>query len=93
MVLKLGADGSKAGKDYFLREIVPAAFYIEEMPVTCSSSSLHTLSEKVISNFELGVNLLAAIKVLAQCEYVVSHTGNVSLWIFLYRGSARNCAR
>ena len=57
------------------------------MPVTSSSSSLHTLSEKVISNFELGVNLLAAIKVLAQCEYVVSHTGNVSLWIFLYRGS------
>ena len=81
----------KQVRDYFLSEIGPAAFYIEEMPVTCSSSAMHITTEKTISNFELGINLLAAVKILAQCEYLVSHTGNVSLWIFLYRGSARNC--
>jgi hypothetical protein len=83
----------KQVRDYLLSEIGPAAFYIEEMPVTCSSSAMHTVKEKTISNFELGINLLAAVKILARCEYLVSHTGNVSLWIFLYRGSARNCCQ
>jgi len=83
----------KQVRDYFLTEIGPAAFYIEEMPVTCSSSAMHITTEKTISNFELGINLLAAVKILAQCKYVISHTGNVSLWIFLYRGSARNCCQ
>jgi hypothetical protein len=80
----------KQVRDYFLAEIGSAAFYFEEMPVTCFSSAMHIITEKTISNFELGVNLLAAVKILAQCEYLVSHTGNVSLWIFLYRGSPRN---
>lgn len=83
----------KQARDYFLSEIGPAAFHIEEMPATCSSSAMHIATEKTISNFELGINLLAAVKILAQCEYLVSHTGNVSLWIFLYRGSARNCCQ
>ena len=83
----------KQVRDYLLSEIGPAAFHIEEMPVTCSSSAMHITTEKTISNFELGINLLAAVKILAQCKYVVSHTGNVSLWIFLYRGSARNCCQ
>src|SRR5439155_13889560 len=83
----------KQVRDYLLSEIGPAAFHIEGMPVTCSSSAMHITTEKTISNFELGINLLAAVKILAQCKYVVSHTGNVSLWIFLYRGSARNCCQ
>jgi hypothetical protein len=83
----------KQVRDYFLSEIGPAAFYLEEMPVTCSSSAMHFADEKTISNFELGINLLAAVKILAQCKYLISHTGNVSLWIFLYRGSARNCCQ
>ena len=83
----------KQVRDYFLSEIGSAAFYIEEMPVTCSSSAMHIATEKTISNFELGINLLAAVKILAQCKYLVSHTGNVSLWILLYRGSARNCCQ
>jgi hypothetical protein len=80
-------------RDYFLSEIGPRAFYIEEMPVTCSSSALHNITDKAVSNFQLGINLLAVVKILAQCKYVVTHTGNVSLWIFLYRGSTRNCCQ
>jgi hypothetical protein len=36
----------KQVRDYFLSEIGPAAFYIEEMPVTCSSSAMHIATEK-----------------------------------------------
>ena len=31
----------KQVRDYLLSEIGPAAFYIEELPVTCSSSAMH----------------------------------------------------
>ena len=81
----------KQVRDYLVNEIGPAAFYIEEMPVTSSVSAMHITSDKPMSNFELGINLLSVVKILAQCEYLVTHTGNVSLWIFLYRGSSRNC--
>jgi hypothetical protein len=66
------------------------AFYIDEMPVTSSLTGLHTMSQesRKISNFEFGVTLLAVFNLIANCRYVVSHTGNVGLWVYLYRGKA-----
>jgi hypothetical protein len=66
------------------------AFYFDEMPVTPSSIPIDHISQDYmrISNFEFGVTLLAVVNLIANCKYVVSHTGNVGLWIYLYRGRA-----
>jgi hypothetical protein len=66
------------------------AFYFDEMPVTSSSIAIDHISQEFrkISNFEFGVTLLAVVNLIANCKYVVSHTGNVGLWIYLFRGNA-----
>ncbi len=65
-------------------------FYFDELPVTSSLIGIHTMSQesRQISNFEFGVNLLAVFNLIANCRYVVSHTGNIGLWIYLYRGKS-----
>jgi hypothetical protein len=66
------------------------AFFIEEMPVTDSGICVQQLpiSERRISNFDLGANLLAVAQILSQCRYLISHTGNVGFWLYLLRGNA-----
>lgn len=33
---------------------------------------------------------LATMLIMAECKYIISHTGNVARWINLYRGNSRN---
>ena len=79
-------------RDIFAKELGESVFYFSELPVTKSSTGIHNMSREDwgISNFEFGVMLLAVVNIFAKCKYVVTHTGNVSLWMYLYRGSARN---
>ncbi len=79
-------------RDIFMRDLGERVFYLSELPVTKSSIGAHKISreDRGISNFEFGITLIAVVNILAKCIYVVTHTGNVSLWIYLYRGNASN---
>src|SRR5208282_2604078 len=79
-------------RDIFVKELGERAFYFSELPVTKSSIGIHNISrdDRGISNFEFGITLLAVANIFAKCRYVVTHTGNVSLWMYLYRGTARD---
>ncbi len=37
--------------------------------------------------------MLAAVLILSRCRYLISHTGNVGLWIYLFRGHGRNACQ
>ena len=50
-------------------------------------------SERHLSNYRLGVNLLAAVIILSRTKYVISHTGNVGLWIYLFRGHSQGACQ
>ena len=82
----------KEVRDEGMRDFSAQAFFFEEMPVTYGSSVIHQLSADArgMNNFDLGVTLLAAVLIMAECKYVIMHTGNVGLWTFLYRGSSKN---
>ena len=79
-------------RDIFVRELGEHMFYFSELPVIKSLIGVHNMSreDRGISNFEFATTLLAVVYIFAKCRYVVTHTGNVGLWIYLYRGSARN---
>ncbi len=79
-------------RDTFMRDLGVRVFYLSELPVTKSSIGAHKISreDRGLSNFEFGITLIAVVNILAKCRYVVTHTGNVSLWIYLYRGTASN---
>ncbi len=79
-------------RDIFMRDLGERVFYLSELPVTKSLIGAHKISreDRGISNFEFGITLIAVVNILAKCRYVVTHTGNVSLWIYLYRGNASN---
>jgi len=79
-------------RDIFVRELGERVFYFSELPVTKSSIGIRNVSreDRGISNFEFGITLLAVVNIFAKCRYLVTHTGNVSLWMYLYRGTARN---
>ncbi len=82
-------------RDRTRMEFRDKAFFIDELPVAESSTVVHQLTkeERDLSGFELGVKLIAAIHIQAECAYVVTHTGNVGLWTYLFRGHARNCCQ
>jgi len=79
-------------RDRCLREFKERAFFIEELPVTDTNKGMHKMSpqERGISNFELGENFLATVIIMSQCSKVITSTGNVGLWIYLYRGNGKN---
>ena len=79
-------------RDIFVREFGEQVFYLSELPVTKSLIGIHHISteERGTSNFEFGTTLLAVINIVAKCRYVVTYTGCIGLWTYLYRGNAQN---
>jgi len=71
----------------------PQAIQIEEMPVIPSDTRpghavLNTLEMSQRRIF--GATHLAVTLLLAASQHVITHSGNCSLWVMLYRGGARN---
>jgi hypothetical protein len=79
-------------RDRFVRVLGERAFFLSELPVSSSPIGIHAMSEseRGISNFELGIRLLAAVTILAKCKYTITHTGSIGLWTYLFRGTPRN---
>ncbi|MDO8641776.1 MAG: hypothetical protein Q7R33_09615 [Nitrosarchaeum sp.] len=78
--------------EYFEKQFKNQLVHIEEMPITKTMQVIHNLSEteKGLSNYELGMNYLAAISILSKCKYVVFDTNNAGLWVCILRGSLQN---
>jgi hypothetical protein len=75
-----------------IEEFKEKAFFIRELTATDSLKAIQNIlpEERDLSNFDLGSNILASVNIMSRCKYVVTHTGNVGLWIFLYRGNPNN---
>ncbi len=76
----------------FRRAFGERCFYLHEMPVSNNGKVVHQLDEQALQmdRSEFGVMLVAVNSLLARCDVVVNHTGNMALWLCLFRGHGRN---
>ncbi len=79
-------------RDFCIEYLRERAFYFNELPFTSSLVGVHHIpaESRGISNFQFGITLLAVANIIARCRYVVASTGQLGLWAFLYRGTAKN---
>jgi hypothetical protein len=82
----------KQVRDLFLDRLGNQCLSFEEMSVTEGKVGLHLLDEDCLclNKFEFGKTILAVTHLIAKCKFIVNHTGNMALWICLFRGSASN---
>ncbi len=81
-----------AVRQAFRRAFGERCFYLHEMPVSSNGKVVHQLDEQALQmdRSEFGVLLVAVNSLLAQCDVVINHTGNMALWLCLFRGHGRN---
>ena len=75
-------------KDYLLKEIGPASFALEVLPVTQGQTVIHK-STQPGDRRELATDLLAVTWLMSQASHVITYSGNVGYWIVLLRGTYR----
>lgn len=76
--------------DRMLQQL-PGAIHIRELPVTSGRKVMHKLAVEQqfgVTKPELAKGLLAMTWLYASFRFVISHTGNIGLWLVLYRGHA-----
>jgi hypothetical protein len=75
----------------FVREFGDRCFYLNEMPVSGNGVVVHGQDDDTLNmdRSDFGVLLVAVNSLLAQADIVVNHTGNMALWLCLWRGHAR----
>jgi hypothetical protein len=80
-----------AVRSMFCREFGERCFYLDEMPVSSNGRVIHEQEDAALKmdRSDFGVLLIAVTSLLAQCAVVVNHTGNMGLWVCLFRGHAR----
>jgi len=80
-----------AVRTMFTQALGPACFFIAEMPVSGGGAVVHDLDDQALSmdRSEFGCTLIAVTHLLSQCALIVNHTGNMALWICLYRGHSK----
>ena len=75
----------------YVRSVVPDAISIDEIPVVTGSTAVHNHeieTEFGITKAEFGLRLVAMMLLVSQVRFVITHTGNMGLWITLFRGGA-----
>lgn len=75
-------------RDAFVQAFPNNSFYNEKIPAIYHNPKLvvhHTLQDKDRSSF--AVRFLGMVKAMSKCKIVITNTGNVGLWIVLYRGN------
>jgi hypothetical protein len=79
-------------REMFVDELGDRCWYIEEMPVTRGQSSVAHLSvdERGLDSYQFGLRILAATLLFSECAQIVNYTGNMGLWVALYRGHWNN---
>lgn len=78
-------------REMFVRTFADRCFYVQEMPVSRNGIVVHGQDDETLNmdRSEFGVLLVAVSSLLAQADVVVNHTGNMALWLCLFRGHAR----
>jgi hypothetical protein len=72
-----------------VRSAIPDVIYFREMPVTTGSVVMYMLpleEEFEIGKLEFSIRMLAVTYLLSSARYLVTHTGNIGLWLAIYRG-------
>ncbi len=79
-------------RDLFMDRLGDKCFFFEEMPVTNGPRAIHYLDETVLqmSKTRFAQLLLAVVDLLSRSRHIVNHTGNMALWVCLFRGNAEN---
>jgi hypothetical protein len=80
-----------AVRDLFVEEFGSRCFFIEDMPVSRHGVVVHELDDASLQRDrgEFGVMLVAVAELLSRAAFVVNHTGNLALWVCLWRGHSR----
>jgi hypothetical protein len=80
-----------AVRDLFVEEFGSRCFFIEDMPVSRHGVVVHELDDASLQRDrgEFGVMLIAVTELLSRAAFVVNHTGNLALWVCLWRGHSR----
>jgi hypothetical protein len=78
-------------RDLFVRTLGPRCFFLREMPVSANGVVVHCLDDDALNmdRSDFGVLLVAVTHLLSRTAAVVNHTGNMALWICLWRGHAQ----
>ncbi len=83
-------DQSQA-RDAVAEHFGPRCVFFDELPVSAGDRALHHTdlsAEHGLERVEFARRLVAAMDLVAQAKHVITHTGNVGLWIALFRRSA-----
>ena len=77
--------------DYFKSELGNMVVSFSETPSTSGNNSMIDTMEKDKRDMTDWMQWFdAALRCVAECAYVVNHTGNCGLWMNLYRGNVDN---
>jgi hypothetical protein len=78
-------------RDLFVEEFGSRCFFIDAMPVSRHGVVVHELDDASLQRDrgEFGVMLVAVTELLSRAAFVVNHTGNLALWVCLWRGHSR----
>jgi hypothetical protein len=80
-----------AVRDLFVEEFGARCFFIEDMPVSRHGVVVHEMDDASLQRDrgEFGVMLVAVTELLSRAAFVVNHTGNLALWVCLWRGHSK----
>ena len=77
--------------DYFKSELGNMVVSFSETPSTSGNDAMNTVMENEGKDTMDWMQWFdAALRCVAECAYVVNHTGNCGLWMNLYRGNVDN---
>ena len=77
--------------DYFKSELGNIVVSFSETPSTSGKDAMNTVMENEGKDTMDWMQWFdAALRCVAECAYVVNHTGNCGLWMNLYRGNVDN---
>ncbi len=78
-------------REQFCHSFGDRCFFLNEMPVSSNGIVIHQQNDDILlmDRSDFGVLLVAVNSLLAQCDMVINHTGNMALWICLFRGHGR----
>ena len=77
--------------DYFKSELGDMVVSFSETPSTSGKDAMNTVMENEGKDTMDWMQWFdAALRCVAECAYVVNHTGNCGLWMNLYRGNVDN---
>lgn len=79
-------------RDLFVDSLGEKCFFFKEMPVTDEATAIHELNEEILqmSKMQFAQLLLSVTHFLSKSNYIINYTGNMALWICLFRGNSEN---